>query len=275
MKKSISIFIIILLLLGLIPALSFAVEKSSDIKVQLNGEQLVFDVPPTIIDGRTMVPLRSIFEALGAEVNWDESTKTITATIANTKIKLTIDNSTAYFNDKSVSIDVAPTIINGRTMVPLRFIGESFGADITWNNSTSTVSINYSTPDVKKSNTNIDSFKFCTTNRSYVSSDNGLTVVVKKIEVNNKSGYKEYTISYSEENKTRDKVIDQGTFKVYFKDGTSQPQYGFFNKLYPGDKEDRVFTFKCLNDTKPLLIEYGSEQFFKEEPTSETLKWKL
>lgn len=281
MKKTIKIFVFIILLLGLIPISSFALsnENSSNITVKLNGKQVLFDTQPVTVEGRTLVPVRAIFESLGAQVNWNDSTKTITATTSNTKVQLSIDKNTAYINDKPIVIDVAPKIINNRTMVPLRFISESFGAIVTWNDLTRTIDINYEIPSdvpnasVEENTKNYD-FRYYRTNIPYISSDNGLTVVLKKIDVIYKSGYKEYNISYSEENKTKDKAIDQGHFKVYFEDGSSQPQYGNFGKLYPGDKQDRVFSFKTINN-KPLLIEYGNDLFFKKEPTSETLKWKL
>lgn len=263
------------------PISSFAlsIENTSNITVKLNGKQVLFDTQPVTVEGRTLVPVRAIFEALGAQVNWNDSTKTITATTSNTKVQLSIDKNTAYINDKPIVIDVAPRIINNRTMVPLRFISESFGAIVSWNDLTRTIDINYKIPSevpnasLEENTKNYD-FRYYRTNTPYISSDNGLTVVLKKIDVIYKSGYKEYNVSYSEENKTKDKAIDQGHFKVYFEDGSSQPQYGNFGKLYPGDKQDRVFSFKTINN-KPLLIEYGNDLFFKKEPTSETLKWKL
>lgn len=102
MKKCISVFISVLLLLGLLPVMSFAMpdQNPQNIKVKLNGNQLVFDVPPVVVQDRTMVPLRVIFEALGAKVNWDDSTKTVSANTDKIKIKLIIDKNTAYLNNK-------------------------------------------------------------------------------------------------------------------------------------------------------------------------------
>lgn len=101
--------------------------------VKVNGEQLNFDVPPVITQGRTMVPVRTIFEKLGAEVNWNPVNKTIRAVKGNSAILLTIGSSTAYVNGKTVTLDAPAQIIQNRTLVPLRFISESFGADVNWN----------------------------------------------------------------------------------------------------------------------------------------------
>jgi len=114
---------------------------TDDISVILDGTALTFDVPPQIIDGRTLVPLRAIFEALGAEVNWDGNTQTITATDDDTEIILTIGSTTATVNGQATQIDVPAMIIDGRTLVPLRFVAESFGVDVDWDATTRTITI--------------------------------------------------------------------------------------------------------------------------------------
>jgi hypothetical protein len=81
-----------------------------------------FDVSPRIENGRTMVPLRAIFEALGAQIQWDETSKTVTAVKDSTTVKLTIDQKTAYNNCSPVALDVPGEIVDGRTLVPLRFV---------------------------------------------------------------------------------------------------------------------------------------------------------
>lgn len=117
--------------------------KATDqIKVYLDGKQLTFQVPPEIIENRTLVPLRDIFEAMGAVVTWDENQKTITATRGETNIFLTIGEKTALKNNASIHLDVAPQIVEGKTLVPLRFIGESFGADVKWREENKSIYIN-------------------------------------------------------------------------------------------------------------------------------------
>ncbi len=121
--------------------LGMALPVSAAPTVLVDGIQLSFDVPPLIEDGRTLVPLRAIFEALGAEVLWDGKTQTVTALAGATQIELTIGHSTAHINNQPHAIDVPATIINGRTLVPLRFVSEALGAKVKWDGSTQTISI--------------------------------------------------------------------------------------------------------------------------------------
>lgn len=113
----------------------------ASIKVEVNDKPLTFSVPPQTIQNRTMVPLRGIFEALGAQVIWDATTRTITANKANTNVQLSIGNTNATVNGKTVILDAPPMIIRGSTMVPLRFVSEALGADVKWLEATKTVSI--------------------------------------------------------------------------------------------------------------------------------------
>lgn len=111
------------------------------IKVVINGQIVNFDVPPQVINGRTLVPFRKIFETLGATVEWDPATKTVSGTRKDTKVVLKIDSTDASVNGESKKLDVAPTIRDGRTLVPARFISESLGATVDWNQDTGTVVI--------------------------------------------------------------------------------------------------------------------------------------
>ena len=94
-----------------------------------------------ISEGRTLVPLRVIFEALGAEVLWDDSTKTVTASKDGTEISLTIGSPEMKVNGASVSLDVPGRISDGRTMVPLRAVSESLGCNVAWSNMGKIVSV--------------------------------------------------------------------------------------------------------------------------------------
>ncbi len=120
-----------------------AIQKSNTVvpQVVLDGNKLQFDVDPVIENGRTLVPLRAIFEALGATVDWDDSTRTVTASKGSTKIVLTIGSNQATVNGKVYTLEVPARIINNRTLVPLRFIGEAFEEQVDWDGSTSTITI--------------------------------------------------------------------------------------------------------------------------------------
>ncbi len=114
---------------------------NADIAVQLNGQPLATSTAPVQMNGRTLVPLRDIFEALGARVDWNPAAQTILATQGTTQIGLAINNPMASVNGKTVMLDQAATLIKGRTFVPLRFVAEATGAKVNWNGAMQQVSI--------------------------------------------------------------------------------------------------------------------------------------
>jgi len=111
------------------------------IKIYINGVLQKYQVPAVIKKGTTLVPMRALFESLGAKVIWDEKTKTVTATKDTTVIKLTIGKSVAYINGKSVSLALPAEAPKGFTMVPLRFVSESLGNKVVWTQATQTITI--------------------------------------------------------------------------------------------------------------------------------------
>lgn len=116
---------------------------SSNIDVIINGETLAFNGQEPLIDGgRTLVPLRGIFEALGATVHWDSEKKEITASNGDKMIWLKANTKLTKVNGESKTIEVPAQIRNGRTMVPLRFVSEAFDAVVDWKSDSRTVLIN-------------------------------------------------------------------------------------------------------------------------------------
>jgi len=115
--------------------------------VYLNGQELSFDVPPTIENGRTLVPLRAIFEAMGASVSWDNDTRTATAVKGDTTVRITIGSTRPTINGVVCQLDVPAQIVNGRILAPLRFVGEAFGGSVDWDAATETISIS-TLPDI-------------------------------------------------------------------------------------------------------------------------------
>jgi len=111
------------------------------IDVFLNGEALVFDVPARLINGRTMVPLRPIFEAMGASVRWNGAAQTVTATKGDTVVVMTMGSTSPTINGRVVPIDQPGVVISGRTLAPLRFVAEAFGGTVTWNGAERTARI--------------------------------------------------------------------------------------------------------------------------------------
>jgi len=115
---------------------------AEEIPVFVDGNRLQLEVPPYLLEGRTLVPLRAIFEALGVDVVWDPEYQTIHAQMEDITVILMIGSNIMFRNGVSYVIDVAPVIVGGgRTLVPTRLIAESFGATVYWNAETRTVDI--------------------------------------------------------------------------------------------------------------------------------------
>jgi len=108
------------------------------VSVILNKELLVFDVPAQIINSRTMVPLRFIFEKLGAAIDWNDAARTVDVTRGTTKMHFQIDKNTATVNGQTKTLDTPPQIIDGRTLIPVRFLAESLGYSVVWDDKTQT-----------------------------------------------------------------------------------------------------------------------------------------
>jgi hypothetical protein len=429
MKRKITSFIALTTIIGafITPSQSFA-DDQQPITVYVDGQQLNFEVSPVIKDGSTLVPLRALFEKFGMKVSWDSITQTITGTKDGLRVQMQIANTNATVNGTTVMLEVPPSIINGSTLVPLRFIGEASGNGISWNGTNRRVDVkskdnsvakvvtraevsrylvrsmglydDKATADLKDvpeyneyfrdiasainnniiysyedgnfrpnglmtraeyatnvvralniplqpSNTNSNStikdydlipawaidyvntalnsglielfedgtfkanstivlaigkpdqrladlrakyyqapvqpsakdnelnLEFLELNKSYTSPDNNMSVTVSKIDVIDKGGFYEYTLTYEQRNNTNDKSIDEATFKIYYQNGESEPQYGFFGKLMPTESVTRTYTYKATKSQKAFCLEYGTNSFFSVKPSNSTLKWKV
>ena len=133
--------IILLALVTVVSTLSMQVFAENEIKVLLDGQELIFDVPPQLIDNRTMVPMRKIFEAMGANVDWNGDTQTVTATKHDITVIMQIDNKVIKVNGENITLDVPPQLVDSRTLVPARAVAESLNAKVDWDGTTSTVYI--------------------------------------------------------------------------------------------------------------------------------------
>jgi hypothetical protein len=114
----------------------------------INGETRTLDSPPIIKNSRTLLPIRAIIESLGGTVGWDPNEKKVTVTLGSTTVELWISKNTAKVNGVDTLIDssnskVVPEIINGRTMLPLRFVAENLGCTVQWDGTTQTITITY------------------------------------------------------------------------------------------------------------------------------------
>ena len=113
--------------------------KNNDIIVYAKDKKVKFDEVPFIENNRTLVPLRAIFEALGATVNWSDNT--VTAKKGNTTISIKIGSKEMVVNNKSVRLDVVAKIKNNRTFVPLRAVSEAFNNKVEWDGENRVITI--------------------------------------------------------------------------------------------------------------------------------------
>ncbi len=137
MKKKVALVCALVMLV-----MSFS-QSVGAINVIMNSSYVSFpDQEPVVENGVTLVPLRAIAEMLGLEVSWDDPTDTVVLKKDNFYIELVIGSTTAKTSSGTKKLDVAPKIINGRTMVPLRFIAEELGLTVSWNQEYQRVVIN-------------------------------------------------------------------------------------------------------------------------------------
>ena len=143
MKK---LFILLLIFCLSVSALPVCAQEPV-ITVVVNGKVLETDVAPKLVNNRTMLPMRAIFESLGAKVTWVDTDQLIFATkddclvvlsIGYDKMSVQKSNSVAT---SSVHLDTAPFIFNSRTLVPVRAVAEALEADVLWDGDTYTVTV--------------------------------------------------------------------------------------------------------------------------------------
>ena len=140
MKKILAIIVAIVLTLSYV-----SVYAQDSIAVVLDGQALSFDVEPQIINSRTMVPMRAIFTALGASVDWVEEHRLIIASKNTSIITMMIDQPIMHIGNletgeqRVTQLDSPPVIVNSRTLVPVRAISDALGVEVNWDGETRTV----------------------------------------------------------------------------------------------------------------------------------------
>ena len=118
--------------------------KIGNPKMTVNGQEKPIDAEgtaPVIINGRTLLPVRAVVEEIGGDVSWNGNSKEVTLNYKTHEIILKIDSTAAYLNGEPAVLDVAPVVLNGRTMLPIRFIAQGFSLDVDWNDNTNEVTI--------------------------------------------------------------------------------------------------------------------------------------
>ena len=130
MKLTRIIVALVISLLCLIPTVSAYSEKV--ISLEIDGTVIRTEVPPTVIGGRTMVPVRDIFEACGANVTWDPATKKITGSKGGKNVVMQVGSNKLYMNSSVATMDCTPVIIEGGTLAPARYVALGFGGTTQW-----------------------------------------------------------------------------------------------------------------------------------------------
>jgi len=144
MKQRLGVVLLAVVVGALVaPGTGFA-QPVAPITVYVNGRVVNFDVPPTVIQGRVLVPMRGIFESLGATVDYNPLTQQINVTDGSQNVELTVGSRQAMVNGVPEMLGVPAFTISGRTMVPLRFISEGLGAEVQWVAANDTILINAS-----------------------------------------------------------------------------------------------------------------------------------
>ncbi len=174
MKKLLSLFIVLVMMITLIPTVNateiyyddeWHTYEGNFFNLKVNGEKLDCEVPPIVFNDYSVVPARDVFEKLGATVDWNGEIKRVTVRYVDTVIELYLNNRTATKNGKKELMPIAPKLINGKTMIPARYVGETLGFDVKFDSNTDTITI-----DAKPT--------YSTTLSSYTHSKSGSTVTV-------------------------------------------------------------------------------------------------
>ena len=121
----------------------FTFQYTTLVTLLINGEKATFDQPPVIQDGRTLVPARAVFEALGAEMEWDGGSQTASAVKEDVQIKIKIGQEIFEKNGQPITLDVPAQIIGDRTLIPLRAVADAFGCRVGWDGATKTATVDY------------------------------------------------------------------------------------------------------------------------------------
>ncbi|MBT9172714.1 MAG: hypothetical protein DDT21_01100 [Syntrophomonadaceae bacterium] len=124
-----------------LPATAPAAAAGGNITVSIDEKPVTFDVAPQVINGRTMVPYRVVAERLGARVSWNAAERSVTVTDGDTSLRLTVGQAEAISNGRNIRLDVPPVLVNGRVLVPLRFLGAGLGWRVNWETATRTVQL--------------------------------------------------------------------------------------------------------------------------------------
>ena len=263
MKNIVKLFSVILIVMTMF---SFSTVFGADVNVQINGEIVDFTdsngnkVNAQIINSRTMVPLRKIFEILGCEIEWNGATRTVNAKKGSKEIILQINNNVATKIENGIRekilLDTAPTIVNDRTMVPLRFIAESLDKQVGWDNSARTAIIidyDYFANLIKQKNIDMynvlesQNLKALTVTREYIDkekSSNNDTAILKAniVKIGETSNV---TLNFEGNNEMIKDIISEG----------------WNNIVYDAKYEDDKMFVRIQNETVNKMLNFNTDSY--------------
>lgn len=139
----------------------------------VRGVNVKFDTPPVIKSGRTLIPVKALSEAFGAKVQWIAAEKKVIITKGDTEIVLTLDSNKIYVNGVEKTLDVPACSLNGRTVVPLKFIVEQLGLKVTWDKDTKDIEIEAQTPTTPTTTTTGSAIEVTTSSAIEVTATDG------------------------------------------------------------------------------------------------------
>ncbi|MBQ3427339.1 MAG: copper amine oxidase N-terminal domain-containing protein [Clostridia bacterium] len=248
--------------------------ESDDIIVFVDDVQIKFDVPPVIVNDRTMVPLRAIFEALGAEVDWIPEAQAVDAYLNNTRIVLYIGDNEMYRNGEIIVIDSPPFIKDDRTLVPVRAIAEAFDCIVEWDNDNRAVQI-YSKTDSYNHTESGGYIDHVDLPEMYM--PNGVLVHGNQLCFSRDDGLDMdglYPVTIRVYTANDDDILTDSREFIIF--GDNFDASGYCNELNDfssgtnvfGMKQDWAEYYYCNN----ILIEKYTEKYLKEEEQVQTLQ---
>lgn len=145
-RQGMMVFLAVLLLLPAWSGLGTTkANAASVIQIILDGQRIQGDADPYIVSNTTLVPMRLVSTSLGAQIEWSQSDKVVKINQGGTLLSIPLGSKTAYVNGNSVDLEASVTSLNGRIMVPLRFVGQGLGLDVNWSQATQTITL--TTPD--------------------------------------------------------------------------------------------------------------------------------
>ncbi len=243
--------------------------SAKSITTYVNAKKVNFTNSPLTENGRTLVEFRPIFEALGLETEWNNSTKTIVGKNSNVKIQLTLGSKTAFVNGKKIALEVAPKTIKGRTLVPLRFISDSTGSEILWHSNVSEIDI-YSKNFIGEKRTPTKSLKAARGTNWNMSPNEVMKIEKAKLLVSGKDGDFQVLKYYPV-----DKYGYKTELTYYFKNHSLMMiVYDFFEGQKPYYSWSEMGT---IHDKLHKLAteEYGQGVFITDDINSLWTKWDL